>query len=130
MQAYNKITTSNDSSVSRFGSLDFTIDKTLQNPFFGNRISEILHYENLLTNTTFTMSAVYGIIPLIYSVYLTYRFARTNKKNSLLLTLAVSAIIILAYNSHLYIGVQSFWMILLSTVSLIKPDTIQKENYV
>ena len=128
MQAYKKLTTSNDSSVSRFGSLDFTIDKTLQSPIFGNRISDILYYENLLTNTTFSMSAVYGIIPLIYSVYLTYRFARTNKKNSILLTLAVSAIIILAYNSHLYIGVQSFWMILLSTVSLLKKEEDKNEK--
>ena len=128
MQAYKKVTTSNDSSVSRFGSLDFTIDKTLQSLIFGNKISDILYYENLLTNTTFSISAVYGIIPLIYSVYLTYRFARTNKKNSLLLTLAVSAIIILAYNSHLYIGVQSFWMILLSTVSLIRKEDEKSEK--
>ncbi len=122
MQAYNKLTTSNDSSVSRFGSLDFTIDKTLQSPIWGNRISDILHYENLLTNTTFSISAVYGIIPLLYSLYFTYRFADTNKKNSLPLTLIISVIIIISYNSHLYIGVQSFWMILLSTFSLIKKE--------
>lgn len=128
MQAYNKVTTLNDSSVSRFGSLDFTINKTIQSPIFGNKIADILSYENLLTNTTFSMSAVYGIIPLIYSIYLTYRFARTNQKNNLLLTLVISVIIILAYNSHLYIGVQSFWMILLSTVSLIRKEDEKNEK--
>lgn len=118
ISTYKKITTVNESSNSRYGSLWYTVEKTIQSPIIGNKIAEISTYDGSITNTTFAISAIYGIIPLFYSLFFTFKFARSNKKNSIKLSLAITLIIILSYNSHFYVGVQSFWMLLLSNLEL------------
>lgn len=128
VMSYNKITTVNESSTSRYGSLRFTIEKTIKSPIIGNKLSEITTYKDSITNTTFAISAIYGIIPLFYSLYFTFKFASSNKKNSTKLSLVITAIIVLSYNSHFYIGIQSFWMILLSANKLCKIGETNNEN--
>ena len=126
--SYHKITTSNESSISRYGSLWFTLEKTIKSPIIGNKIAEISTYKESITNTTFAISAIYGVIPLIYTLYFTYKLASDNGKNNKILSIAIMAIIILSYNSHFYVGVQSFWMILLSTIKLNRRGENKNEN--
>lgn len=125
---YKKITTINESSVSRYGSICFTIEKTIKSPIVGNRIAEITTYEGNITNTTFAISAIYGIITWSYSLYFTYKLASNNNKNNKIFSIAIMVIIMLSYNSHFYLGVQSFWLILLSPSNLFKEGEIKYED--
>ena len=113
------MTTKNDSSLSRFGSIEYTINNFVKSPIIGNKISDILLYENHLTNTTITIGAIYGIVPFICVIYFTLKFVMNFhvKKPIKFLILFV---IILAYNSHVFIGVQSFWMLILLGFSDVK----------
>lgn len=109
---YEKITSSNASSTSRLGSLEYTVTKFLNSPIIGNKISDILLYENDLTNTIFTIGAIYGLIPFLCVIYFILKFATTFKQNKLI-TLCIFITVMLTSNSHLFIGIQSFWMIIL-----------------
>ena len=123
---YNKLTTKNDSSLSRFGSIEYTINNFVKSPIIGNKISDILLYENHLTNTTITIGAIYGIVPFICVIYFTLKFVMNfNVKKPI--KFLILFIIILAYNSHVFIGVQSFWMLILLGFSDAKNIKIEKE---
>lgn len=123
---YNKLTTKNDSSLSRFGSIEYTINNFVKSPIIGNKISDILLYENHLTNTTITIGAIYGIVPFICVIYFTLKFV-TKFKLKKPIKFLILFIIILAYNSHVFIGVQSFWMLILLGFSDAKNIKIEKE---
>lgn len=69
-------------------------------------------YENSLTNTNITIAAVYGIIPFVLLLISQYNIARNIDSNRYI-QIAIFIIILLASNSHIFIGVQSFWMLML-----------------
>ena len=114
-----KLFTKNESSISRYGSVFFTIEKFIDSPLIGNRISEILEYENYLTNTSFTIMAIYGIIPFIICLYL---YWKNSKKidQSPLINIGIALILILSSNAHMFLGTHSYW--LLGMVWLMKEE--------
>ena len=122
--AYEKITTTNDSSQSRFGSIRYTVDKFIKSPIIGNEISEILWYEDDLTNTTFTIAAIYGVVPFLYLIYCNWKLAKQFEKGKII-TVCILGLTMLAYNSHMFLGVQSFWMILLLGFSNLEEVTYE-----
>lgn len=109
---YGKLTSQNASSISRFGSIEYTITKFLDSPIIGNKITDILHYENNLTNTIFSIGAIYGIIPFICVIYFMVKFTMKFKQNKII-SFCIFIIIILSSNTHFFVGVQSFWMLIL-----------------
>lgn len=129
-ETYKKITTINESSESRFGSLKFTVEKIIESPLIGNDIAYIMGYKNFLTNTTFSFAAIYGIIQLLYITYFSYKFVEANEIKQGWLKFIALCIVVVSYNSHAYIGVQSFWMILLVTFNLIREEKRNEKNFV
>ena len=125
--AYRKVTTENDSSKSRFGSIEYTLKEFMTSPIIGNEISEILWYENDLTNTTLTIGAIYGIIPCLCLIYYNWKFAKQFKQKNLI-TICILFLTMLAYNSHFFLGVQSFWMILLLGFSNIGEEVVNEDT--
>lgn len=109
---YTKITVSNESSISRFGSVEFAVKKFINSPIIGNKIADILLYENDLTNTIFTIGAIYGVIPLLSVIYFILKFSNKFKQNNII-TMGIFITIMLSSNSHLFIGIQSFWVLML-----------------
>lgn len=124
---YNKFTTKNDSSLSRFGSITYTINNFSKSPIIGNKISDILSYENHLTNTTIAIGAIYGVIPFICVIYFSWKFAKRFDLIKVIQFL-IMCIIIMSYNSHVFIGVQSFWLIILLGVSKKNEDDCENNK--
>ena len=118
---YEKITTKNESSMSRFGSIEYTIRNFINSPIIGNKISDILQYEHDLTNTIFTIGAVYGIIPFLCVLYFTAKLALKFKEKKFI-SFCIFIIFMLASNSHLFIGIHSFWMIILLSFGEVKNE--------
>ncbi len=119
---YEKITIKNESSISRFGSIEYTVKNFISSPIIGNKISDILKYENDLTNTIFTIGAVYGIIPFLCVIYFTAKLSLKFKEKKII-AFCIFIIFMLASNSHLFIGIHSFWMILLLSYGEVKNES-------
>ncbi len=107
-----KLTTVNESSTSRIGSIIFAVENFMHSPIIGNKITPIMEYENYLTNTTFTIGSIYGIVPLTLQIYFIWKLSRKYNKN-IVVTIGIFMIILLSSNSHVFLGVNSFWIIIL-----------------
>lgn len=109
-----KLFTSNPSSISRYGSVKFTLKKFCASPLWGNKLKGILEYKYMLTNTTLTLAAIYGFIPMLYSIYFVIEIVKKFELKQKIVIIGIILVMLLGMNSHLYIGVSSFWILILS----------------
>ena len=108
----NKLTSKNASSTTRLYSLEYTFQKALEHPIFGNTFSRVIDSNVIITNTNISYTAIYGLISGILLVVMQYKLS--NKISSIPIIVTIIFItLLLSVNNHLFIGVHSFWLMLL-----------------
>lgn len=107
-----KITSKNASSTTRLYSLKYTFQKVLEHPIFGNNFSSIIDSNVVITNTNISYTAIYGLISGILLVIMQYRLSSKISNTPIIVTM-IFITLLLSANNHLFIGIHSFWLMLL-----------------
>lgn len=108
----NKFFTINESSSARYGSILYSIKNFISNPILGVKIIPFLTYMNI-TNTTFSIFAMYGLF--FGSLYICLISKISNRiKESRISTFVIFIILFISTTNHIFLGIQSFWLIMLS----------------
>lgn len=108
----NKLTSKNASSTTRLYSLKYTFQKMLEHPVFGNNFSAIVDSNVVITNTNISYTAIYGLISGILLVIMQYRLSSKISNTPIIVTM-IFITLLLSANNHLFIGIHSFWLMLL-----------------
>ena len=106
-----KVTTTNESSYSRIGSLTYGFSTFIDNPLIGIKIIDYIEYMDI-TNTYASFFAVYGFLSGLGFTYIIIRLIKLFDLD-VLISLQLFLIILLSSNSHIFMGVQSFWIIMM-----------------
>lgn len=111
MATFSKLIRLNASSSTRLYSLFYTFKLLLSSIVFGNDLSLVLDNGIIITNTNVTFMAIYGILSGFLLIILQYRFCeKISKKDKIIIFI----LLLLSVNNHLFIGVHSFWVLMLS----------------
>ena len=108
----NKIITINDSSVARYGSIIYSIKNLISSPVLGVKIIPFLTHMNI-TNTTFSIFAIYGLFFGMLYINLIIKISNEIKENKIS-SFIIFVILFITTTNHIFLGVQSFWIIMLS----------------
>ena len=111
-----KLTQSNDSANTRFGSLFGNFKQFILSPIIGNNFIDVLKYNS--TTTNFSFLALYGIIPGLIMFKLQYLFTTLFSKNNLVKAI-IFICILLSCNNHFFNGCISYWVIILMGLTQI-----------
>lgn len=111
---FKKLLTNNASSTTRMGSVWFALKSILQNPILGVNSTFYLN-EHITTNTTGSIWAMYGLIPLMCFIIYTIKFSFNNNEK-LYKKIFIFLMITLSLNSHFFLNNFSFWVILFSGI--------------
>ena len=106
----NKLFNRNDSSNTRYGGVFETIILFFKYPITGVTVNALSERE-IMVNTLPTMFGLYGIFGGIIIIYYTKILCK-KIGDSKLKQILIFIIILLSSNSHIYIAIPSFWMIL------------------
>lgn len=108
----SKLTTKNDSTSTRLYSFVFTLKKFIHSFLIGNNFQDVINANVTITNTNISFLAIYGFINGLLLLILQFRFCTALTKNKFRLFL-IFFVLLLSVNNHLFIGVNSFWIMLL-----------------
>ncbi len=107
-----KLTTKNDSTTTRLYSMFFTFKMVINSFVIGNRFQNVIDANVVIANTNISFAAIYGAISGLLIVILQFRFCKILTNNKFCLFL-IFVVLLLSVNNHLFIGVNSFWIMLL-----------------
>lgn len=111
----SKLTSMNDSSSTRLYSLVYTLKSFFTNPLLGNNFNAVVDNGIIITNTNITFFAIYGLLCGLILLILLYIFCSKLANNRFIL-FSIFIVLLLSANNHLFIGVHSFWLILLTGI--------------
>ena len=117
-----KLFSANDSIDARTGSITMAIDAFFSSPIIGTRITPFLESMDV-TNTLISIFGIYGLISGCIAVFITWLFSQSLSRNYIH-KFILFLCIILSTSSHIFLGVQSFWLIFF-TIALRRTNTYE-----
>lgn len=126
-ESFKKLTTVNQSSSARIGSVITNIELFLRSPIWGNDFAIVQYASAHNTNSTMSIFSIFGIIVGTLHIWYIYVFTgRSSNKKSIRILL--SLLILLLINSQFLLGNTMFWIIMFSVFMLGKDSDKECEE--